>query len=299
MARELSDILDNIKLVLRQVIEKVWPDEIALFEMTLGQLRAWPNGWEDTSPTEWKAQDLLTEAAAEGFAYPGAIPAETPPWIRFGLVVAIVVEHFRASADMPDESDIEAVYEKIGLEADLSERVLDVARLAVVEMVRSYFIHRTVPELPAAHYVVYEGSVMHRCREEKELEKFRGRKKKYDIYVDDLRCEILVEGDEPNLRAGETSNFSLLKCLLRRVGAHWTHDELFEKLGMLDPNDKDSKVTIETDRRTLLHRMLNSIRKSLGDKAGEAKVNGWFDSSNPKRVVVATNLKSCLIESLL
>lgn len=296
--KELSNIVESVKEVVRRVAEHLWPDEVVIFEMTLGQLKHWPRCWERVPSTEWKAEDLLKEAADEGFCFPGTIPAGTPPWSRFATVVAAVAEHFRASASAPAEDDIESVYKKLGSRAELSEKVLDVGRLAVIELVRSYFLGRTVRGFPVACYIVYEGRQRHVCNEESELEEYRNKKNTYDIYVDDLRCEILVGGEKPDLRAGETYNFSLLKCLLKRVGAHWTHDELFEEVGIPDPTDMNTNVSVEVERRSLLHRRINAVRKSLSAIGGKNKVKYWFDTENPKRVVVAADLNSCLIESL-
>jgi len=298
MPNKSADSVNYVKRVLRQLVGQLWPDQIAAFEMTLGQLKRWPCHWERLPPEQWTAEDLLTEAVAEGFFSPGTIPAKTPPWARFAVVVTAVAEQFRGSEDTPRENDIEALYEKLGSGAKLSERVLDIGRPAVVELVRSYFLDSTTAEVSAVRYIVYEGSKKYRFSEEKKLERFRAKKLTYDIYVDDIRSEILVLRKNTNLRAGETNNFLLLKCLLRRVGDHWKHEELFEQVGIPEPTDESIKKVVQESRRALLHRRINSVRKSLSAIAGETQVNHWFKTEPPKRIVIAYDLNSCLIESI-
>ncbi len=289
--------IESVKSVVRQLVEQLWPHQINAFEMSFGQLTSWPHHWQHIEPTKWKVEDLLVEmTASSGYAFPGTIPEETSPWLRLILVLDAVAEHFRRLGKVPEDDEIEAEYKNFGSLCELPQEAFDVGKPAAIKFVQSYFRAGATPFSPAVGYVVYEGQKRHTFSEENKLEKFRARKKTYDIYVDDLTSEILVKGKKPNLLAGETSSFLLLKCLLRRVGNHWTHDDLFKELGMV--YTKDDKVILQTGSRALLHRMLDLIRKSFNPLAGKTKVDKWFDSRNPKRIVVASDLNSCLIESL-
>ncbi|MCK4792849.1 MAG: hypothetical protein KAV87_54470 [Desulfobacteraceae bacterium] len=286
--------IESVKLLVREFVKQLCPHEINAFEMSFGQLTHWPHHWEHIEPAEWKVEDLLAEVTVSGYAFPGIIPGETPPWFHFGLVVHAVAEHFRRLGKVPEAGEIEAAYKKFASQSEFPKDVFDVGKPAAIKFVQSYFRGHFIPFSPTVGYVVYEGQKRHTFREENKLEKFRAKKKTYDIYVDDLKSEILVNKKKPNLLAGETSTFYLLKCLLRKVGSYWTHDALLEELRRLDPNPE--MRIVETDDRILLHRMLDSLRESLSAKAGKIKVKQWFDTSKPKRVVVASNLKSCLIE---
>ncbi|MGD0784353.1 MAG: hypothetical protein ABR969_00865 [Sedimentisphaerales bacterium] len=298
MTEPLLNTFNGVVRITRQLIEKMYPEDRTIFELTLGRLNHWPQRWQDIPPDEWRAEDLLAEASSEGFCSPGIIPEETPPWAHFGVVVAAVAEHFKRLGKIPKNTDIEATYKKFGTNAQLSSKVLEIASPTVVELVQAH-LYSCIYSIPSTHqYVVYEGIHKYSFTEEKKLEKFRSRKNEYDIYVDDPRSEILVKGKEPDKRPGETDGFRLLKCLLEKVGDHWTHDALYERLEMPDTLDPKSKTAASTPRRILLNRQLTSIRKSLSANAGKNIVGKWFDSSNPGRISVASNLNSCLIKAV-
>lgn len=296
MTGKLEITIESVKSVVRQFVKQFCPHEINAFEMSFGQLTNWPHHWQHVEPIKWKAEDLLAEATASGYAFPGIIPVETPPWFHFGLVVHAVAEHFRRLGKVPEDDEIEAEYKNFGSLCKLPQEAFDVGKPAAIKFVQSYFRGGATPFSPAVGYVVYEGRKRHTFSEENKLEKFRAKKKTSDIYVDDLTSEILLKGKKPTLLAGETTSFLLLKCLLRRVGDHWTHDDLFKELGMV--YTKDDKVNVVTGARVLLLRTLSLIRDSFKPLAGKTKVDKWFDSRNPKRIVVASDLNSCLIESL-
>lgn len=296
MAENLKIKIESVKSIVRQFVKQFCPHEIYAFEMSFGQLTNWPHHWQYIEPIKWKVEDLLAEATASGYASPGTIPAEIPLWFHFGLVVHAVAEHFRRLGKVPEDDEIEAEYKNFGSLCKLPQEAFDVGKLAAIKFVQSYFRGGATPFSPAVGYVVYEGRKRHTFSEENKLEKFRAKKKTYDIYVDDLTSEILLKGKKPTLLAGETTSFLLLKCLLRRVGDHWTHADLLNELGLI--YTKEDKVNIMTNVRPLLHRNLELFRESFRTLAGKAKVGRWFDSSNPKRIVVWTDLNSCLIESL-
>lgn len=296
MAERLEITIESVKSVVREFVKQLCPHEINAFEMSFGQLTHWPHHWEHIEPAKWKVEDLLAEATISGYAFPGIIPGETPPWFHFGLVVHAVAEHFRRLGKVPENDEIEAQYKNFGSLCELPQEAFDVGKPAAIKFVQSYFRGGATPFSLAVGYVVYEGRKKYTFSEENKLEKFRAKKKTYDIYVDDLTSEILVKGKKPSLLAGETTGFLLLKCLLRRVGDHWTHADLFKELGLI--YTKEDRVSVMTNVRPLLHRYFELIRESFRPLAGKAKVDRYFNSSNPKRIAVWKDLNSCLIESL-
>lgn len=294
----MEESIETIKSAVRSAVELLWPEEAVVFEMTLGQVQHWPRRWESTPATDWKALDLLEEVVDEGYSFPRNILEQVPPWVHFGVVIAGVAYYFQRTAKMPTRDQIETVYAQLGLSANLPSQVLDVGRSIVVELVQRGLRSQDSSQQLAVGYTVYEGRRVHSIYDEGKLEGFRRKKTEYDVYVDDPRSEVLVLGKSPTLQAGETNNFLLLKCLLRRVGGHWTHDELFKELKMTaEEGDEDHKAIIDSDPRVLLHRMLGVIRKSLSEKAGKTSVERWFDSSKVKRIVINADIKSCLIEA--
>lgn len=288
--------LESVLHITRQLVEKIYPEEREVFELTLGQLNHWPQRWQITSPDKWCVEDLLGETSGETFYSPGNIPENTPPWASFAVVVAAVAEHFQRLGELPKKIDIEAKYKELGTLAQLPAKVLETSGSTVVELVKSHLVSHTYPIRSTCRYVVYEGTRKYSFAKENGLEKFRNKKNKYDIYIDDLRCEMLVLGKEPTLDAGESTTFLLLKCLLRKVGNYWTHEDLFKELRL--NYTKLDKVNVATKPRPLLHRELQRIRESFRSFAGKNKVDSWFNSSNLKRVAIASDLDSCLIESL-
>ena len=110
MAKQLEITIESVKSVVRQFVKQFHPHEINTFEMSFGQLTNWPHHWQYIEPSKWKVEDLLAEATASGYAFPRIIPAETPPWFHFGLVVHAVAEHFRRLGKVPEEDEIEAEY---------------------------------------------------------------------------------------------------------------------------------------------------------------------------------------------
>jgi hypothetical protein len=296
MPEKLEIPIQNVKSVVRQLVEQLWPHEVDVFDMGFGQLAHWPHHWEHIEPAEWKVGDLLVESMDTGYAFPGTIPAETPPWFHFGLVIQAVAEYFRRLGKVPEKDEIEQQYKNFASLCELPQEVFDVGKPVAITFIQSYFRGGVSPFPVSGGYVVYEGLKKHTFYEKSNLEKFRVKKKTYDIYVDDLISEILVKGKKPNLLAGETNSFLLLKCLLQRVGNHWTHEDLFKKLKLI--YGEQDRVNVVTNARPLLHRNLELIRESFRCLAGKTKTDRWFDSSKPRRIAVWNGLNSCLIESL-
>ena len=291
--------LENVKLVVRKLVERRWPAAIGAFEMTLGQLTEWPADWRNVPPSAWRAEDLLRQAVSRGYCSPQTVPADLPPWMHFATLLAGVARHFQSCEKRPDDPEIIAVYNELGSAMNLPATVLDAGEKAAVELVRLASGGSPDAKAPAKRYAVYEGERRHMLATDHGLAKYRARRDKYELYVDDFRSQILVRGKPVrSLLAGETKTFLLLKCLLRRVGSHWLHEELFRELGMELPGQEDLMRVGQNESRILLHRMLASIRTALGKHISERKVRKWFDSAAPGRVVIAAGLKSCLIERI-
>lgn len=140
MTDQLPNTLKGVISITRHLVEKMWPEEREVFELTLGRLNHWPQRWQNVPPDEWRAEDLLGEASSEGFCSPGIIPREAPPWARFEVVVASVAEHFKRLGNLPKETDIEATYKEFGTHAQLSAKVLEIAGPTVVELVQSHLL---------------------------------------------------------------------------------------------------------------------------------------------------------------
>lgn len=302
---ELRISIESVKPLIRQVVEQICPEEIALFEMTIGQLEHWPRSWEYTAPTEWKAEDLLTEATVEGFSFPGTIPEETPPWFRFAVVVAAVAEHFRGSAHVPEKDDIEAVYKKLGSGAKLSAKVLDAGGPTVVELVRLSFLGPAAPPkfTPSKEYEVFVNGK----RSFKDAKEVRQLHKKaldgeFDIFADDPHSEILLCGcqeqpEERRVLKGETQTWKTLLALLEKPGGFWSYKKLYEKVeGAAWHGIGNSRKAYQWVRH--VKDIIEDALKAWGIKK-KLNVDDIFDTSSAAgRVHVSDKIKACVVRHL-
>lgn len=305
MTRKSEITIESVKSVVRQIVEQLWPDEINAFEMSFGQLRDWPRHWEHIEPTKWKVEDLLIEVTANGYAFPGTIPAETPPWFHFGLVVHAVAEHFRRLGKVPEKDDIEAVYKKLGSGAKLSTKVLDVGGPAVVELVRLSFLSRAAPPKfpPSKEYEIFVNGKrsFKGAKEVRKLHK-KALDGEFDIFADDPHSEILLCGcpeqpEERRILKGETRTWKTLLALLEKPGGFWFYKELYEKV------EEAAWHGIGDSRKA--YQWVRHVKDIIEDtlKAWDIKkklnVDDIFDTGSAAgRVHVSDKLKACVVRHL-
>lgn len=153
-------------------------------------------------------------------------------------------------------------------------------------------------------YIVIEGGKGPKPCYEDEVQRYRDRAKRgdYDVFVDDLKSIIFVKTESPIIGAGETDVYLTLKRVLERVGGRWSYIELF-KYGTATKDQQDIENDIRNYRRSgkpdiyqQVYQRIVYIRKAIGEILGEEKAKEWLDTGKRKKIIIGTNLETCLIK---